>query len=143
MGQREKRKKRRPFEIVWDEATGEMRGRELPLTKDEKLETFDKLRLQALTVDIARRRWDTAKAEAKETKEAWERECQRLYDIARHDPQGELFPVTDEEIREANQRSLERPEPEAKKKAGPSIDRKSQSAGEKEETDDGRDGEAA
>lgn len=91
--------------------TGELLGRELPLTQEERLSAFESIRMQALTVDLARRRKDTAKEEAKEAGAAYERELQRLFDLTRHDPQGMLFPVTEEEIKQANQQIHAPPPP--------------------------------
>jgi hypothetical protein len=135
-------KKRRPFELVFDAVSGEFRGRELPLSNDEKVDAFDAIRVQGVTVDLARRRMEAAAEAMKEATAAHKRELQRLFEMSRHDPQGVLFPVTDAEIREANQRAMK--EPPAPKKSSQEIDGKSRGAGERPERDDEADaGEAA
>lgn len=103
----------RPVDLVVNRETGELFGRVQPLTQREKVERFDLIRRQSVTVDLARRAHAAAKIELKERATIVEREEGRLYDLTRKDADGNLFPVTSEEIdaAAARVRALIDPEP--------------------------------
>lgn len=125
MAPKKNRREFNPAALLIDEMTGEILvGRERPLTTRESLERWGLVRVQAVTVDMARRPVAEAKAELKERLAVLEREEDRLYSLCRVDEQGELFPATTHEVDEARRRLLTRsdvedPDPLPKPRAAP------------------------